>query len=134
MPTSKPPAKSAPPRPARSTKPVWEKLRWKPGMKAAVHNAPDGFDLALPDGTRASTRGTAALHLVFAPTRREVAAGMKAVGTLEDGALLWVAYSKAKGSELNRDLLREALAAQGLDSVALVALDDTWAAMRFKQV
>jgi len=48
------------------------------------------------------------------------------------GAVTWVAYPKAKqlGTDLNRDLIRTVVQANGLDTVRQVALDDIWSALR----
>ena len=47
---------------------------------------------------------------------------------------LWVAYPKGKAvkTDLNRDTLRAFLGDRKWKAVSLVAIDDLWAAMRFK--
>jgi len=68
-----------------------------------------------------------------ADLQREVPKLSKA---MKPGALLWLAYPKggAQGSDLNRDIIREAVAALGLETVAIVAVDAVWSALRCKQV
>ena len=49
--------------------------------------------------------------------------------------VLWVCYPKggAKAStDLNRDVLWKAMEKNGLVGVTLVAIDETWTAMRFR--
>lgn len=55
---------------------------------------------------------------------------------MNEGGLLWLCYPKGTAkikTDLNRDVLRETVAARhGLEGVSLVAIDDTWSAMRFR--
>ncbi|MGH9198205.1 MAG: hypothetical protein ACRD1T_21040 [Acidimicrobiia bacterium] len=50
------------------------------------------------------------------------------------GGRLWIAYPKGKAikTDLNRDTLNEHLQQRKWQGVSLVAIDDIWAAMRFK--
>ena len=58
------------------------------------------------------------------------------------GGRLWVWYRKganraaSRGSEapLHRDTLQALLAEHGMDGVTLISIDDTWSAMRVKQL
>ncbi len=52
------------------------------------------------------------------------------------GGILWVCYPKAKalGTDLSRDVVRETVARVGLETVALVAVDGVWSALRCKRV
>ncbi|HVZ11926.1 MAG TPA: hypothetical protein VG965_02760 [Patescibacteria group bacterium] len=56
--------------------------------------------------------------------------------SLNDHAILWIAYPKAKQKDtnLNRDILREGLAKYSLEAVSIISIDDTWSALRFKQI
>jgi hypothetical protein len=50
-------------------------------------------------------------------------------------ALVWIAYPKKTSktdSELNRDLIREAMSGAGWRAVAIVAIDEAWSALRFR--
>ena len=52
---------------------------------------------------------------------------------LADDGVLWVCYPKltsARAGELSRDVLWDELSRFGLKPVAMIALDDTWSAMR----
>ena len=51
-------------------------------------------------------------------------------------AVLWFAYPKLTGgiaTDINRDTGWEPLRSLGYDTVAAVAIDDTWSALRFRQ-
>lgn len=50
-------------------------------------------------------------------------------------ALLWIAYPKggAKAdTDLNRDILLNAVSQHNLSGVTLISLDEVWSAMRFR--
>jgi hypothetical protein len=119
--------------------PTLRKLRFKPGMRVAVLDAPAGFEAELgraKDLTR-SRRLSGPLDLVQAfYTRRTQFErdASKLAAALAPKGILWVCYPKAKalGTDLNRDVLREAGAELGLEAVAQVAIDAVWSALRFK--
>jgi hypothetical protein len=51
--------------------------------------------------------------------------------------VLWIAYAKGtskKASDINRDTIREYAASIGLDTVAQIAIDGDWSALRLKSV
>jgi hypothetical protein len=54
---------------------------------------------------------------------------------LKPQGLLWVTYPKGtskKNADVNRDIIREYAESIGLQAVALVAVDETWSALRLK--
>ncbi len=56
--------------------------------------------------------------------------------SLKPKGILWVSYPKGTSkikSDVNRDSIREYGQSIGLEAVALVALDDTWSALRLKK-
>jgi hypothetical protein len=115
---------------------VASKLQLKPGMTLALVDAPAGFEPPLPEGGRLTEAGADAT-LAFATDRAALDVLMPSLQESARAArLTWVAYPKAGklGTDLNRDRLREAVLAQGLDTVRQVALDDTWSAMRLNLV
>jgi hypothetical protein len=122
-------------KPAPSTKPLWQKLFIKGGTVLLV-NAPAGYSNIL-DGspakvtTRAS--GTADTVLLFATDeaqfRSAIPATMKSMGP---SASLWIAYSKGD-KQFHRDTLGALAKSFGLEPVSLVAVDDTWSALRVKR-
>jgi len=57
------------------------------------------------------------------------------IKALKPDGLLWLSYPKGTSKvkiDLNRDILWAEMARYGLAGVALVSLDDTWSAMRFR--
>jgi hypothetical protein len=102
------------------------KLQLKPGMGLTVIGAPDDAPaIEAPAGEHAL--------LVYTPDRAALDAAVERLIAARDG-VAWVAYPKAGklGTDLNRDRVREAVQAHGLDTVRQVALDDTWSALRLK--
>jgi len=122
-------------KPAPSTKPLWQKLFIKGGTVLLV-NAPAGYAKLL-DGspakvtTRAS--GTADAVLLFATDEAQFKAAvpttMKGMGP---STSVWIAYRKGD-KELHRDTLGALAKSFGLQPVSLVAIDDTWSALRVKR-
>lgn len=117
-----------------------EKLRIGAGGKAALFNAPKGFDALLdplPAGATvtASPRGDCDVALGFVESvSAAVSLVPKLKAALGDGGVLWICYPKlssARAGELNRDVLWKELAKTGLRPVTMVAIDETWSAMRF---
>ena len=152
MPTAAAARSTQPARPAKpgiSTAPVARKLALKPGHKIALIGAPAGFRERLeplPDGATVRERagpggpGMPSVDVVIAFVR-----GVAELTTLSPGAikavepdgLLWVCYLKGgakAGTDLNRDTLHAKVKAMGWEGVSLVAVDDTWSAMRFKRL
>jgi hypothetical protein len=122
--------------------PLARKLGIKPGLRAAVLNAPNGAIEALnplPDGASvAGEVGEAPSDVVavFVRNAAEVDAWVaKAAASVAPGGRLWVVYpkgGKSAGTDINRDILHAHLEARGLIGVTLVAYDDRWSAMRFR--
>jgi hypothetical protein len=107
------------------------KLQVKAGQTLAVVGAPEPLPVAAPPAGPADADAV----LLYARTRADLDAHLPAAqAAAARGAVTWFAYPKAKqlGTDLNRDLLREAVLPHGLDTVRQVALDDTWSALRVK--
>ncbi len=120
-----------PARPAPSTKPLAARLGIKPGMKAAVLDAPKGFSLGAPSSADPKD---ADVVLSFVATRAAVRAAV-ATWTRVGGAL-WIASPKKTSgveSDLSRDVGWEPLERAGYHPVTQVSVDDTWSALRFKK-
>jgi len=117
-----------------------KKLQLKPGMKVALVNAPAEAAAALrplPEGARVSGGMSADAVIAFAKDDAELGKiAPQAVKAVRPDGLLWLAYPKGSGklkTDLNRDVLRETAAERyGLEGVSLVAVDETWSAMRFR--
>jgi hypothetical protein len=111
------------------------KLRIKPGSKVATLAVPgDGPELT---GLGAAVADPAAADVVimFVKSREDLAsAGAPALAAARADKLTWIAYPKAGklGTDLNRDVLRESLAAAGIQPVRQIAIDEVWSALRFR--
>jgi Protein of unknown function (DUF3052) len=126
-----------------SEKAVAQKLGLKSGMTLLVRMPPDGVAAligALPDGAALifETKTPCALILMFAKDKAALAKGLPdCKRKLAPGGALWVAYVKgtsALKTDINRDSIREYVATIGLDTVAQIAIDNDWSALRLKTV
>lgn len=123
-------------------KPVLEKLLLKPGMRAAVLNAPDTYAQVLEDQWPADVSLSRALDgsgfdfiHAFATQREHLLRdGPAWRQALKANGVLWVSYPKGKAiqTDLNRDVVRVTVQQVGLDTVSQVAIDQTWSALRLK--
>jgi hypothetical protein len=96
------------------------------------------------DAGLSGTAESADLVLFFAESVDEVRRGVTdAFARMRESGRCWVAYRKGASRSvattsgepaLHRDTLQAALAEVGLDGVTLIAIDDTWSAMRIKLV
>jgi hypothetical protein len=124
-------------------KTVAQKLGLKPGGKLLIRQPPPQVAAligALPEAAELATAGTkaCALILMFATDKAALTKGLPACKRqLEPGGALWVAYLKGtsgKSTDINRDSIREYVGTIGLDTVAQIAIDDDWSALRLKLV
>lgn len=68
--------------------------------------------------------------LLFAKNKKD----LKATSAYKKEDILWVAYQKGSSkvpTDLKRDILHAEMARLGWDGVSLIAIDETWSAMRF---
>lgn len=117
------------------------KLLIKPGSRIGLVNAPAGYAerlQPLPEGAElVDVQPGLDVVQVFARDKEELERVAPAFTSVRDGGLLWVCYPKGgrkAGTDLNRDLLWAELTRVGLTGVTLVAVDDTWSAMRVRPV
>ncbi len=120
---------------------VARKLLIKAGHRVGLVNPPSGYlDRLhpLPDGAGVVKSTSAAVDVlqVFVRDTGELRkVNRKVFQRVKPDGVLWVCYPKggAKAStDLNRDVLWKAMEKNGLVGVTLVAIDDTWSAMRFR--
>ena len=115
------------------------KLQLKPGQRLLLQNAPRAMRSLVSEllpGVTISRSAEAEAVLLFVNDLKEAEtlapAALKSVG--EQG-LVWIAYPKGTSSmktDVNRDNLRSALEPLGWDTVRIVAVDETWSALRFR--
>ncbi len=118
-----------------------KKLRYKPGARVCIIGAPAAFeaelaaakDLARAEKLERDLDLVQAFFTRRAHLERDVSRLKASIG---QHGILWICYPKAKalGTDLSRDVIRETVAGAGLQTVALVAVDEVWSAMRCKRV
>lgn len=128
--------------------PLTKKLGLKAGQMALLINAPEGYASMLeplPEGARLVTAQDGEtskerifdLVQVFAYGSADVERyAPLALNALKPRGMLWWAYPK-KSSKISTDISRDQgwdyLIGSGLLGVSLIALDETWSAMRFRE-
>ncbi len=124
-----------------SQKSVPQKLLIKSGYQVLLLNAPatyrSQFD-PLPADVQILQEATTPVDLIqiFITSKQELENHLgKLKGLLRPKGLLWVTYPKGKGKkklDINRDIIWEYAKTLGMEGVAMVAIDETWSAMRLK--
>jgi hypothetical protein len=121
--------------------PVARKLGMNPGMRALIIAPPPGYLKLLtpvPDGLTVSSKavGTYSFVQVFATRLAEIRAFAKKLPKhVAPNALVWISYPKKTSntdSDLNRDIIREAMRGTGWRAVSIVAIDKVWSALRLR--
>jgi hypothetical protein len=128
-----------------SEKTVVQKLLIKEGYRVLIVNAPEGYVASLGDlpagvtvATDLNDAGPFDLIQTFVSSQAACEAqlsGLKA--RLAPKGLLWITYPKGATkikSDITRDTIWRYAKTVGLDGVAMVAVDETWSAMRLKLV
>jgi hypothetical protein len=120
---------------------VARKLGMNPGMRALVIAPPPGYlKLLAPlhHGLNVSSRaaGMYPFVQVFATRLSEISRFARRLSKhAAPKALVWISYPKKTsrtGSDLSRDLIREAMSGMGWRAVSIVAIDEVWSALRFR--
>ncbi len=118
-----------------------KKLQMKAGQRAVIINAPENYveQLSpLPEGVElaAEPEGQFDFVQVFVKNLADVQKFVpEAAKAVKHDALLWIAYPKGgakAGTDVNRDILWNAVTQYNLTGVTLISLDDVWSAMRFR--
>ncbi len=118
-----------------------QKLNLKPGQVLALVNPPKGMPEALaaqlPENPLAAGGASQAEAVLVFLTRQGEAGSLAGIyANLKTGRLAWAAYPKGSSkvpTDLNRDILWKLVEPTGLHPVRMVALDETWSAMRFRR-
>ncbi len=118
-----------------------KKLKLKPGHRAALVQAPDGYAETLrplPDGVEISTglEGTFDWVQIFVKNQAELAHLFpQATQALGPAGILWITFPKGT-SKIQTDLTRDKGwdAAQGADLkwINLISVDETWSAFALR--
>jgi len=116
---------------------VIAKLQIKPDQQVAVVAGP-AVEVPRVVGERATplaVPGKADVVVAFVLVRADLAGvAAPALDAARQDRLAWIAYPKAGklDTDLNRDTLARALAANGVQPVRQVAIDEIWSALRFR--
>ncbi len=122
-------------------KTVAQKLLIKENYKILFINEPDNYRAILgelPENVSALTgEGRSADFIqLFVTSRKELVEKLKEIKPkMSPKGLLWVTYPKGTSgikTDINRDIIREYAQSMGLNSVAMISVDDTWSALRLK--
>jgi len=120
---------------------VARKLLIKAGHRVGLVNPPPGYLERLdplPDSAGVVKSMSAAVDVlqVFVRDTADLRKlDPKVFQRVKPDGVLWVCYPKGgtkASTDLNRDVLWKAMEKNGLVGVTLVAIDDTWSAMRFR--
>ncbi len=124
-----------------SDKPIGQKLSIKPGYKFLLVNPPAGYTAQLgelPAGVSLvdSASGVVEAIQVFVANRGELEAQLlRLKQLLRPKGMLWVTYHKGTSkvkTDINRDTIVAYARTLGLQGVAMISIDDDWAALRLK--
>lgn len=118
-----------------------KKLLLKPGYRAVVLRAPEGYsDLLgeLPEGVTFAQQADGVYDWVQLFVRSAAEVDMyapAAMAAVKPGGLLWLTYPKQSSkikTDINRDRGWQAVVASGWEGVTQIAVDETWSALRFR--
>lgn len=121
--------------------PLAKKLLIRSGSRLLVRNAPPGYLEKLeplPDGVQLLTtvEVTFDVVLLFVHNKAEVdALALESTMAARRGGVVWLIYpkkSKNAQTDINRDTGWDVLWDAGWVGIAIVAIDDAWAALRFR--
>ncbi len=124
-----------------SEKTVAQKLSIKPGSKFLLVNPPAGYAGQigeLPSGASLLSQGSGPVEAiqVFVANRLELEAQLTSLKPLlKSRGMLWVTYHKGTSkvkTDINRDTINTYARSLGLQGVAMISIDEDWAALRLK--
>jgi hypothetical protein len=121
--------------------PLSKKLKLKPGQRAAIVGAPDGYVEALrplPEDAELSQQldGMFDWVQIFVKSQAELERMLPRVrAALKPASLLWIAFPKGTSkiqTDLTRDKGWDALQPLDLKWINLISVDDTWSAFSLR--
>jgi len=123
-----------------SQKTIAQKLLIRDNYKVLIVNCPDGYQTKmgrLPTGAKifidSASKPFDLIQIFVYSTKQLVEHLPKMKQLLKQDGLLWTTYPKGK-AEINRDSIRIYAQTIGLQAVSLVAIDETWSALRLRTV
>lgn len=126
-----------------SDKPIAQKLSIKPGSKFLLVNPPAGYAMrlgTLPEGSRLLDEPADSVDAIqfFVADRNELEAQLPRLKRLlARNGMLWVTYHKGTSqvkTDINRDSINAYARSLGLQGVAMISIDEDWAALRLKLI
>jgi hypothetical protein len=124
-----------------TTRPLTERLNLTGQLRALIMNAPKGYRTLLgplPPDITVNTKPSGRYDFVhlFVNNREELAAlGPAAINAVKPMAIFWISYPKKTAktdTDISRDEGWEVVTDAGFETVAQVAIDDIWSALRFR--
>jgi len=124
-----------------SNRPLTERLNLTGQLRALIMNAPKGYRTLLgplPPDITVNTKPSGRYDFVhlFVNNREELARlGPDAMNAVKPMAIFWISYPKKSAkteTDISRDEGWEVVTGAGFETVASVAIDDTWTALRFR--
>ncbi len=122
-------------------KTVAQKLLIKENYKILFINEPDNYRAILgelPENVSVLTERDRSADFIqlFVTSKKELVERLNEIKPImSPGGLLWVKYPKGTSgikTDINRDIIRKYAQSIGLNSVAMISVDDTWSALRLK--
>ncbi len=126
-----------------SEKTIAQKLSLKPGTKFILVNPPPGYQARigeLPAGVKLLDEASSPAEAiqVFIANRGELEAQLPQLKQhMTPHGMLWVSYHKGTSkvkTDINRDSINAYARTLGFQGVAIISVDDDWAALRLKLV
>ena len=118
--------------------PLAKKLKLKPGLRAAVVNAPENYLDELKHDSDISQKlsGKFDWIQIFAKDKKELASfAPKAFSSLKGDSILWLSFPKGSSkiqTDLTRDKGWEAVRDLDLNFINLVSVNDMWSAFALR--
>ena len=118
--------------------PLAKKLKLKPGLRAAVINAPDGYLKELKHDSDISQKlnGKFDWVQIFAKNKKELSAfAPKSIKALKPESILWLSFPKGSSklqSDLTRDKGWEILHGVDLKFITLISVNENWSAFALR--
>ena len=126
-----------------SDKSIAEKLLIKPGYKVVLINTPPDYTIMLgelPAGVSLMEKpsGEADFIQVFVTSKKELQEQLSRMKPLlKPKGLFWITYPKSTSRmkvDINRDSINTYAQTVGLVGIAMISIDDTWSALRLKEL
>jgi hypothetical protein len=124
-----------------TTRPLAERLNLTGQLRALIMNAPKGYRTLLgplPPDITVNTKPSGRYDFVhlFVNNRDELARlGPDAMKAVKPMCIFWISYPKKTAktdTDMSRDEGWEVVTDAGFETVAQVAVDDVWSALRFR--